>query len=65
MTPYRTNVALPHPTCADCEHAVGVAQDPHIVACSAHLEYFPADKLATCSAFAYHPEHHHCAARQD
>jgi len=41
----------PHPTCIDCEHALPLADEPHTVACAAHLEYFPADKLATCSAF--------------
>lgn len=46
------------PTCSDCAHALPLAEEPGTVACTAHLEYFPADKPATCSAFDFHPQHH-------
>ena len=42
---------VPTPTCIDCKHALEVAEEPGMVACTAHLEYFPADHPATCAEF--------------
>lgn len=54
----------PPPTCIDCKHALELAEEPGTVACTAHLEYFPADHPATCAEFIYHP-HHHCGCQQE
>jgi len=55
---------VPPPTCIDCKHALELAEEPGMVACTAHLEYFPADHPATCADFIYHP-HHHCGCQQE
>lgn len=50
-----TPTTVSAPTCIDCRHALEVAEEPDMVACTAHLEYFPANHPATCADFIYRP----------